>query len=122
MSRPLRFTAITAASPLLRAGPPAGHATVLNVSRFPPPDALPLTKPSRLTAARPGSVEACLPKFRAEAADRARAAFMPDAAWPIDGHPPGSSRTTADRPGFDVTSTSRHVINGSLTLAFPIPT
>src|SRR6266540_3244362 len=43
------------------------------------------------------------PTFPAEAADRTRAAFMPDTAWPISGHPPGSSQTTAVRPGFDVT-------------------
>src|SRR6478609_9592963 len=34
MSRPLRSTPITRASPLLRAGPPAGTASVLNVSGF----------------------------------------------------------------------------------------
>ena len=43
MSRPLRSTPITGASPLLRAGPPASAASVLNVPRFPPHDALPLT-------------------------------------------------------------------------------
>jgi hypothetical protein len=41
--------------------------------------------------------------FHAEAADRARVAFMPDTAWPISGPSarliPGSSR----HPGFDVT-------------------
>jgi hypothetical protein len=46
---------------------------------------------------------------------------MPDTTWPRDGHPPGASRTTTDRPGFDATSTSRHVISGSLTLAFGDP-
>src|SRR5260221_7913398 len=34
MSRPLRSTPITGASPLLRAGPPAGAATVLSASSF----------------------------------------------------------------------------------------
>jgi len=42
MTRPLRSTPITGASPLLRAGPPASAATVLNASRFLPPDALPV--------------------------------------------------------------------------------
>ena len=28
------------------------------------------------------SVEACLPTFRARAADRAHVAYMPDTAWP----------------------------------------
>ncbi len=36
MSRPLRSTPITRASPLLRAGPPASAATVLSVLRIPP--------------------------------------------------------------------------------------
>jgi hypothetical protein len=34
-----------------------------------------------------------LPTFRAEAADRARAAYTPDTTWPINGHSPGSSRS-----------------------------
>src|SRR5258708_12423280 len=34
MSRPLRSTPITGASPLLRAGPPAGATTVLSASSF----------------------------------------------------------------------------------------
>ncbi len=42
MIRSLRSTAITAASPLLRTGPPASAATVLSASRFLPLDALPL--------------------------------------------------------------------------------
>lgn len=48
MTRPLRFTPITGASPLLRAGPPASGATVLNVSQFLLPDALPLTIPRHI--------------------------------------------------------------------------
>jgi hypothetical protein len=58
-----------------------------------------------------------LPTFNAKAADRARAAFRPDTTRPPNGHPTGSSRTTTDPPGFDVTATSRHIITGSLTLA-----
>ncbi len=38
------------------------------------------------------------PTFRAGAADRARAAFTPDTAWPISGHPPGSSRRLLASP------------------------
>jgi hypothetical protein len=45
MSRPLRSTPITGASPLLRAGPPARAATVLSTSRFRPVGALPLAPP-----------------------------------------------------------------------------
>jgi hypothetical protein len=61
MTRPLRSTPITGASPLLRAGPPARcqHA-----------------------AAR-------LPMFHARAADQAHAASVPDTTWPVIGHPPG---------------------------------
>jgi len=43
MSRPLRSTRITRASPLLRAGPPTGAASVLNASRFLPLGVLPAT-------------------------------------------------------------------------------
>ena len=45
-----------------------------------------------------GSIATRLPTFRTEAADRARAAFMPDTAWPINGHPPGLSRDPVDTP------------------------
>jgi hypothetical protein len=38
------------------------------------------------------------PTFRAEAADRARAASMPDTTWPISGHPPDLSRDPVDTP------------------------
>src|SRR5215813_3965900 len=90
MSRPLRSPAITAGSPLLRAGPPADTAMVLSASRFLPPCALPLA--TRHHQHQGSGFGVRLPTFRAEAADRARAASMPDTAWPIDGHPPGSSR------------------------------
>jgi hypothetical protein len=43
------------------------------------------------------------PTLHAEAADRTRVACMPGTTWPVGGRPPGSSRATADRPGFDVT-------------------
>src|ERR1700712_739524 len=47
MSRPLRSAPITGTSPLLRADPPANAATVLNVSRLPPLDALPVATPNQ---------------------------------------------------------------------------
>jgi hypothetical protein len=47
---------------------------------------------------------------------------MPDTTWPIGGHPARLIPAPFNRPGFDVISLFRHVINGSLTLAFPIPT
>src|ERR1017187_7467123 len=39
---------------------------------------------------------------RTRAADRAHATSAPDTAWPVGGHPPGSSRNTHRRPGSDV--------------------
>src|SRR5664279_4541047 len=59
MSRSLRSTLITSASPLLRTGPPARAATVLNTSRFQPLSALPLapdtTNPCQGQLPRPPS-------------------------------------------------------------------
>ena len=87
MTRPLRSTPITGTSPLLRAGPPAYPATRAApclTSRNPRP----LVSVARLLTFRPG------------AADQAHVASMPDTAWPINGHPPGSSRST--RPNTPV--------------------
>ena len=92
MTRPLRSTPITGASPLLRAGPPAGSATVLTPAQR--AGCLPLTHPETRTS----SIGFGLLPFHAEAADRARVASMPDTAWPISGHPPGSSRDLVDTP------------------------
>src|SRR3954451_11229039 len=64
--------------------------------RFPPYDALPLAHPR--TTARVCRIGTRFPTFRAGAADRARAAFTPDTAWPISGHPPGSSRRLLTSP------------------------
>ena len=55
---------------------------------------LPLTHPETRTS----SVGFGLLPFHAEAADRARVASMPDTAWPVSGHPPGSSRDLVDTP------------------------
>ena len=49
-------------------------------------------------SARTGTIGTRLPTFRAGAADRARAAFTPDTAWPISGHPPDLSRDHLDTP------------------------
>ena len=89
MIRPLRSAPITGASPLLRAGPPACPATVLNLSQFLLLETLPLA--AGRTAAD-GGIGTCLPTFHAKAADQARVASMPDTAWPVSGLPPGSSR------------------------------
>ena len=91
MTRPLRSTPITGASPLLRAGPPAEPATVLTPTQR---RLLPLAHPETRTS----SIGFGLLPFHAEAADRARVASMPDTAWPVNGHPPSSSRDPVDTP------------------------
>jgi hypothetical protein len=91
--------------------------TVLSASRFPPLGALPLA-PGKKTGHSTGTR---LPAFHAKAADRARAAFMPGTAWPVNGYPPGLSRSYWDAPVPMPPIWSRHVISGSLTLAFPVP-
>src|SRR5712691_13395399 len=50
--------------------------------------------------------------------DQARATSMPDTTWPISRHPPGSSRTRTPGPVSMPPISFRHVISGSLTLAF----
>jgi hypothetical protein len=83
-------------SSLLRAGPPARAATVLNTSGFGRPVLSLFTHPPGNRTS--GSIDTRLPTFHAEAAVRARAASMPDTAWPIHGHPPGSSRRHLTAP------------------------
>src|SRR3954449_10493343 len=121
MTRPLHSPPITGGSPLLRTGPPADATTVLNIFRFSPVDALPLTT-TRKPEPGYGCVDVCLPTFHAEAADRARATFTPGTAWPIGGHPPGLIPGLLGYPGFDAISSSRRVLSGSLAFAFPVPT
>src|ERR1035437_2837176 len=94
MGRPLRSTPITGASSLLRTGPPARPASVLNTSQFLLLGALPLTTPNHAG----GGIGTCLPTFHAAAADQARVAFMPDTVRPVNGHPPVSSQGQADAP------------------------
>src|SRR5674476_78149 len=94
MVRPLRSTPITGVSSLLRTGPPARPASVLNPSQFLLLGALPLTTPD----AAGGSIGTCLPTFHATAADQARVAFMPDTTRPVNEHPPDSSQGQADAP------------------------
>jgi hypothetical protein len=81
MTRPLRSTPITGASPLLRAGPPARH----------------------------GEPAARLPMFHARAADQAHAASVPGTTWPVIGLPPGPapaarSMATVSMPLVNVTT------------------
>jgi hypothetical protein len=50
--------------------------------------------------------------------DQARATSTPDTTWPISRHPPDSSRTRTPRPVSMPPICFRHVLSGSLTLAF----
>ena len=110
MTRPLRSTPITGASPLLRAGPPARPATVLMPNQKKSGHSLsPTTHPYQKDIGTehdsPGSVETRLPAFPARAADQAHAASMPDAAWPAIGTPARpSSRSPKHGHSFDAPS------------------
>ncbi len=66
-------------------------------------------------------IDTRLPTFYAEAADQAHAACMPDTAWPVSGHPPGSSRDRIDTPVLMSFPKSRHFIGGSLAFVFLTP-
>src|SRR6266576_1855593 len=94
-TRPLRSAPITGASALLQAGPPAHPATVLSPLRHQHRLERSLS-PARTS--RPGSIGTRLLLFHTEAADRARVVYMPDTAWPVSGHPPGSSRDSQNIP------------------------
>jgi hypothetical protein len=50
--------------------------------------------------------------------DQARATSMPETTWAVDGYPPGSSRAIHADPVSISSRTFRHVISGSLALAF----
>src|ERR1019366_9098853 len=75
-----------------------------------PPGVLPIGRPRK---PGPASVRTRLLLFRAEAADRARVACMPDTTWPVSGYPPGSSRGRRNTPvsmssqGFGTSATIR---------------
>src|SRR6476620_1204669 len=109
MTRPLRSAPITGTSPLLRAGPPA--------TPNPKPAAWPVPAINNQNRVR-----SSLLTFHVEAADQAHVTCMPDTAWPISGHPPGSSRSTTHHPGSDVNELFRHVSSDSLALVFLVPT
>ena len=57
--------------------------------------------PRRNDARRQAVSNLAFPKFRAGAADRAHAAFMPDTAWPVNGTPARLIPGPFGRPGFD---------------------
>jgi hypothetical protein len=96
--RPLRSTAITAASSLLRDGPPPCPGPVLCLSRFLPLEELP---PPR--AFRHGDSRTTGSPVPHKSLDRARAPFTPDAAGAVSRSPPGLSQDRIHSPGFDIT-------------------
>ena len=98
MTRPRRSTRITGLQ-LPRGGPPLCPASLLSPSRIQP---LGVSLP-RTTAGHNRSTGR--PRARTtgshvphQSPDQARAAFMPDTAWPISRHPPGSSRGNDSTP------------------------
>jgi hypothetical protein len=99
-TRPLRSSPITGPSPLLRDGPPLCPAPVLGpsqsrclgISRARPTAGPPRHHwPNRPVGAT-GSHVPC------KSQDHARATSTPDTTWPIDRHPPGSSRDSKASP------------------------
>jgi hypothetical protein len=95
MSQPLRSPPITGASSLLRAGPPARPHRYSTPHSF-RCSAHSLSHPPRCRSKH--SIGPRFPTFHVLAADQTRAAFTPDTTWPINGHPPGSSRGYAPIP------------------------
>jgi hypothetical protein len=93
MVRSLRSTPITRASPLLRTGPPARLATVLNASQFLLLDALPLTATTPTAVSRHAF-------SRSIREQRIRLTSPPCRTPPGQeiGHPPDSSRVQKEAP------------------------
>jgi hypothetical protein len=111
---------ITGASPLLRAGPPADAATVLNASRFLPPGALPLATPGR---ARPSGQRYRRPPSHVPCRSR-----RPDSRRLYAGHHLANRRAPArpipgpfNRPGFDVIYLFRRLIGRFARARLPGP-
>jgi hypothetical protein len=107
---PLRSTPVTGASSLLRTGPPA------RPQRYSMPHSFccPARSLSHPHTSRGRSIGTRLPAFHTEAADQAHATCMPDTTWPINGHPPGSSRSRLVTPVSMSLRSSRHVNSGRL--------
>jgi hypothetical protein len=79
------------------------HATVLNPSRFRPLETLPLAPLSGRQFR--GTLS---PVPHESSIDWAHVACMPDTTWPIDGHPPGLSRSFSNTPVLMSTNPFRH--------------
>jgi hypothetical protein len=91
------------ASQLLRVSPPARPASVLRPARSRPSGNLPLATSSS------GSIGTRFLTFRTGAADQAHVASMPGTTWPVNGHPPGSSRDYPPAPVSMPANLFRHV-------------
>jgi len=119
MSQPLRSTPITGASSLLRAGPPARR---FGTRRLAVSAAWRTPSRTRPLAGSEHSIGTRFPTFRVVAADQTRAVFTPDTAWPVNGHPPDSSQGYPPTLVLMSSPVFRRFLNGSLSLAFLIPT
>ena len=91
------------ASQLLRVSPPARPTSVLRPARCRPSGNLPLATSSS------SSIGTRLLTFRTGAADQAHVASMPGTTWPVNGHPPGSSRDYPPAPVSMPANLFRHV-------------
>ena len=95
-------TFVTHTSQLVRAGPPASVASVLNAFGF----CLGTLPPATFEACDPGRrIDARLLTFRARAADQDHAASTPDTAWPATRAAAKLIPRTDPLLGFDVIST-----------------
>ena len=123
-TRPLRSSPITGPSPLLQDGPPLCPAPVLSPSQFPLLGDLPCATTAGHNSATgqvalSGATGSHVP---CKSQDHARATSTPDTTWPINRHPPGSSRGSKASPVSMPPKVLRRVISGSLALAFVIHT
>jgi len=75
-----------------------------------------LSPPVPHILARDCRISARVLPFHARAADQAHAAFTPDTTWPVNGHPPGSSRRS-----FESTVSMSSVLISTLTALRPAP-
>jgi hypothetical protein len=102
MARPLRSSPITEPSTLLPDGPPLCPTTGTRLLRFLPLETFPETPGRRPHTTVRSSRRTTGSHVPYKSLTHARAAYMPDTVWPINRHPPDSSRDKAPSPGFDV--------------------
>jgi hypothetical protein len=120
MTHPRRSTRITGRHHYHGMVRPCAPHQYSTPSRFLPLEALPATQRPQATtaplAARGrGTTGSHVPH---RSPDQARATSMPETTWAVLGYPPGSSRTMQASPVLISPRAFRHVISGSLALAF----